>query len=172
MPATYEPIASVTLTTGTNTVTFSSIPQTFTDLVGVWSLRSSANGPFNQIRIGINGQSNIYSRTTLFGDGSTASSSRYANMPGLLEPQGFIVPASGPANSYAIQVWDFMSYSNTNVFKTALSREHYDGTMPSRNVYLIRTTSAITQISVGAAGGSDSLVAGSTISLYGIKASA
>jgi hypothetical protein len=42
--ATYEPIATTTLGSATNTITFNSIPSTYTDLRIVVSVKSSADG--------------------------------------------------------------------------------------------------------------------------------
>ena len=81
MPATYTLISSNVLTSTASTVTFSSIPSTYTDLV----LRMSIRDTNTTIIIGggnvkFNGSStNIYSVTRLIGDGSAASSTRTSN---------------------------------------------------------------------------------------------
>ncbi len=74
MPTTYEPIATTTLGSAAATITFSTIPATYTDLRVVWvgtvTVADSAGMRFNSDS-GTN-----YSRTVLQGDGSAASSNR------------------------------------------------------------------------------------------------
>ena len=70
MPSTYTLIASNILASATNSITFSSIPATYTDLVLRWSTRSAASGRDDQITF--NGDSStIYSSTSLWGTGSS-----------------------------------------------------------------------------------------------------
>ena len=169
MPETYEPIASAVATGSVFSFSFTSIPSTYTDLVLRYSVRSDQNGPYNQARIYLNGASGIYSATNIAGDGTNASSGRYANMPGGME-LAFITPANAASGIYAMSEFNVMSYANTNTFKTLLVKQSWDGVFPRYSVVLARTTAAITSISVEAAGSSFRFVAGSTAALYGIKA--
>jgi hypothetical protein len=76
MPVTYQLISSNVLSSNAASVTFSSIPATYTDLVVRASARSSAASPFSDLRTTINSnttQAN-YLFTYLLGSGSTVSS--------------------------------------------------------------------------------------------------
>ena len=74
MPATYEPINTQTLGTAVADVYFTSIPQTYTDLVLVISSNTSSN---TQTGYRLNSDSgNNYSDTRLSGDGASALSTR------------------------------------------------------------------------------------------------
>jgi hypothetical protein len=73
MPLTYTLIASNTVGSGgTASITFSSIPSTYTDLVLLMSLRQSGAG--NNVRYSINGTTTGYSERLLYGSGSSAGS--------------------------------------------------------------------------------------------------
>lgn len=69
---TYQLIASNTLSVQTMTVTFSSIPQTYTDLLFKLSVRSTEGGFTNdQLKMRLNGSSSsVYGSTFIRGDGS------------------------------------------------------------------------------------------------------
>ena len=73
MAATYELIASNTLTTSAASVTFSAIPATYTDLTIKISARRAASGR-SDIDMSFNTDTTEHSRTHLQGNGSTASS--------------------------------------------------------------------------------------------------
>ena len=74
MPAsnTYESISSVTLTSNSTTVTFGSIPQTYTDLVLVIVAKITSGGLDMFIRFNSDTGSN-YSYTQLYGNGTSAA---------------------------------------------------------------------------------------------------
>jgi hypothetical protein len=81
MPAgnTYESIATQTLGSSSGSITFSSIPSTYTDLVIVFSGTTAA---LVAVDIQFNGDTSTnYSRTIISGNGSTASSDREVNQP-------------------------------------------------------------------------------------------
>jgi hypothetical protein len=166
MPRTYEAITSTTLGSDTATVTFSSISGSFTDLVLVMALRGASAGTDYDAWFRFNGDTSTnYSRTVLYGDGSIAGSLRNSNMANAYGPYP---PGNGAtANLFSVDVVHFMSYSNTNVFKTYMNRSNYRSGVIA-NVGLWRSTSAITSIQIGMDG--SSIKAGSTMSLYGIKA--
>ena len=98
MATTYELIASNTVGSGgASSVTFSSIPQTYTDLKVVFSLRSSnaAVDDATFLRFGSNSSIDTgsnYSYKYLRGNGSSASS-------GSSSPQTFIYVGQGVANN-------------------------------------------------------------------------
>ena len=72
--ATYQLISSVTVGSGgAATMTFSSIPATYTDLLLKISSRNTSGGADNH-RISFNGNTTSYSFRSLEGNGSTASS--------------------------------------------------------------------------------------------------
>ena len=161
MPATYEPIATTTLGSAAADITFTSIPATYTDLRLAFVATASTS---DNARMQINGDTATnYSRTTIFGDGSTATSNRVTN--------NAFIGISTVALSTTLPTFftmDFFSYAgSTN--KTCLITHQADkngsGNV-SRIVGLWRSTSAITSIKLYM--GSGNLAAGTTATLYGI----
>lgn len=71
------PISSTTLGSSAASVTFSSIPQTYTDLIVRCSTRSVAGTPYEMMAIQLNGSAAAnYSETFMWGTGSIAVSTR------------------------------------------------------------------------------------------------
>jgi len=162
MPAaqTYEPIATTTLGSATNTVTFSSIPGTYTDLLLSYGVKSNSATDV-LCRFNSDTGSN-YSQTVLQGNGTTAASGRSSNQTRIL------LDSCGYPNNPSPNVCNvsFMNYSNTTTFKTAISRNAGSSTVTGE-VGLYRSTSAISSITLT---GGVNFATGSTFSLYGIKA--
>jgi hypothetical protein len=165
MPTTYEPIATTTLGSATATVTFSSIPSTYTDLILQTSPKTSDGSGYFQVFPNNDTGSN-YSRTVLQGNGSSASSNRNSNSSNGLQIN--CATSSQDANSYPVTI-HLMNYANTNTNKTALTRA--GGTsvgLVEAYVWLYRSTSAITSLVIKA--NTTTFAVGSTFTIYGIKA--
>lgn len=160
MPATYEPIATATLSSA-GTITFTSIPGTYTDLRVI--AVGNPNGAAITLRFNSN-SSNVYSRTRIVGDGSTATSGRSTGDTWI--DAG---PSSGATSTPYMVTFDIFSYAgSTN--KTVLGTQSFDyngSGYVARTVSLWRNTSAITSILV-AGDGSGNLDSGFTATLYGI----
>jgi hypothetical protein len=169
MPAgnTYEAIATQTLVNDTTTVTFSSIPQTYTDLIIVSSAQSTQSGSsINNLRGTFNSDTGgNYSATYLYGDGSAAGSIRETNLA--IMPLGNMTQTS--ATYQTLNIIHIMNYSNTTTYKTVLVRDNSASVQVEATVGLWRNTSAITQISLARGTSPNIIKAGSTFSLYGIK---
>ena len=162
MPAgsTYTPIASQTITSNTSTFTFSSIPSTYTDLVIAASLKNNIGAGYNLL-MRFNGDSGSnYSATEIAGDGSSVVSSRGTN-------QTSAQTMRNDNSNFSPSIVSIQNYSNTNTFKTSLSRTSTSNS-PRAFVCLWRSTAAINSITFLME--SNDLVAGSTITLYGITA--
>lgn len=164
MPTTYEPIATTTLSSAAASITFSSIPATYTDLrlVFVGQLNTgSAN-----LTLRFNGDTGTnYSNTNLGGDGSTAQSVRQTSTS-----RGYINSITSiNATSLMLQECDIMNYAGstnkTTISKGSADKNGSGGT--EVNVMLWRNTSAITSVQVLPDG--NSLNTGTTATLYGIK---
>ena len=172
MPSTYEPIATNTLGSDTSTVTFSSIPSTYTDLRIVASVRvASASIDYFSMRLNSDTAAN-YSLTYLQGFGLTASSSRFSSLSqGII---GWATSNTEPANQFNFLTVDLMNYSNSTTNKTYLTRSNDATNRVYSEVGLYRSTSAISSIVFGTWGagtfGANNIKAGSTFTLYGIKA--
>jgi hypothetical protein len=152
---TYEPIATQTVTgSSTATITFSSIPQTYTDLVLVSNGGLANNGGYG-LRYN-NDTSSVYSRTFLKGDGSSVTSARASN-------EDYVPSTAGGANQ--TNIWQLQNYSNTTTFKTALSRGSGAGSDAIAFALLWRSTAAINRID---ATSNSTFTAGTTFTLYGI----
>jgi hypothetical protein len=156
MAATYTPIASVTIGTATPSVTFSSIPQTYTDLIIIGQGAGSCPEPF----IRFNGDtSTLYSNTRLYGNGTTASSDRSSG-----DTSYYLTVGSFTDGNFVFQL---NNYSNTTTFKTGLSRANRPDSHVALVAGLYRSTSAITSIVLTGASAANFTV-GSTFNLYGI----
>jgi len=107
-----------------------------------------------------------YSRTWVYGDGSSAVSNRTSNATSAY----WGATASG--SEFLLNEFNLMNYGNSTTNKTMLVRQTQasSGGQAGAYVYLWRSTSAITSISFISATGSATIAAGSTITLYGIQA--
>ena len=169
MAATYTPIASITLGATALSVTFSSIPQTYTDLIIIVNAKNTNNSESTKsCFLRFNGDStSLYSYTWIDGNGSSASSNRDSGANRAY--YGEIV------NSYNVNASNFSqfnininNYSNTTTHKTFLSRSS-NLFYPSLVCGLYRSTSAITSVQL-LIQDTDQFVVGSTFNLYGIQA--
>jgi len=157
--STYTPIATQTLGSTATTITFSSIPSTYTDLQIVTSVTStSSTASAMYIRFNSDTASN-YSYTYLYGTGSAAGSARSSN-------QSNIYFGSASSQEVTTNIGFVNSYANSSVYKTCICRESASKTEALACVGLWRSTSAISTIDLFTTGYVFS--AGSTFSLYGI----
>jgi hypothetical protein len=160
MPATYDKIAAVT-GTGATSLTLSSIPATYTDLVLI--MNGTASSATN-VYMRFNGDTgNNYSVTRLSGNGSSATSDRNSNYNSLQTFLGYYDTTVGTST---VQV---MNYSNTTTNKTALARYNYTTNEVSASVGLWRSTAAINSITV-LTSNTATFPSSTTFTLYGIKA--
>ena len=168
MAITYEPIATTTLGTAAATVTFSSIPGTYTDLVLVMRVTNSSSGSLAVLTTFNNDTGSNYSVTRVYGNGSTATSDRFSSATAI--DAGYMPGSNGTGPGTIIA--NIMNYSNTTTDKTVLDRwESEAAASGSRYVVAVvglwRSTSAITEIDLGLNGAGD-FTSGSTFTLYGI----
>lgn len=163
LPSTMTPIATQTLTADAASVTFSSLPQGYTDLMLVINSKGSVT---NYPAIRVNGDTGTnYSRTYLTGNGTAASSGRDTTIS-----LAYINANSGndTSNFNYVGTAHFMNYSNTTTYKTFLGRSSNAGSGADATVNLWRSTAAITSITALLNTGNYST--GSIFTLYGIKA--
>ena len=160
----YEVISTQTLGSAVTTVTFSSIPQTYTDLVLVCSTKPSSSAYLGYIKLN-NDATSLYSETLLYGTGSVAGSARESN-----RTSGYVSnwTTANSTSLFTVFQIHFMNYANTSIYKTYIARSSDAGTEVNASVNLYRSTSAITQIAFSVNTGN--LDIGSTFTLYGIKA--
>jgi hypothetical protein len=165
--ATYTPIATTTLGSSSTSVSFSSFSG-YTDLVCIYSVRTSAAGA-QDVYVQFNGDTATnYSATILYGDGSAASSYRSSNDARgiLLDFQGSAGPTSGPYNTGII---NFMNYANSTTYKTTVGRTGRADSGADAGVGLWQSTAAITSMAFKLSAG-NSFATGSVFTLYGITA--
>jgi hypothetical protein len=163
---TYEPIATSTLGTATNTVTFSSISQTYTDLILVCTGKNSTAYDGIDIRVG-NGSLDTgsnYAIIAVNGNGSNAQSFRDSNASSMTN-MGIT-----SASKVQVSTYHFMNYSNTTTYKTVLGRSSVQDFRVAAIVGLWRSTSAINTVSLRSDNASYNFTVGSTFTLWGIKA--
>jgi hypothetical protein len=165
MPATYEAIATTTLSTSTATVSFTSISGAYTDLVIVIANATNLIGNSDVLMRFNSDSGSNYSATILTGDGSAASSARRTNSTSII-CNYFNFLNSSPATQFNISI---QNYSNTTTYKTALIRANRAAQATEAIVGIWRATpAAITSIDFSLS--SSSYATGTTFTLYGIKA--
>jgi hypothetical protein len=168
--ATYSPLQSISLNSASSSITFNNIPQTYTNLVIVCNTAPSTNN--YGIYLYYNGSTGSnYSGTAMYGNGSTPLSARWAaiNTPGTSNwVGGQILGLSNTLGQNAVVITVF-NYSNTTTYKTLLSKSVEPNGVEVSSGLWKGSTEAITSITIGAQSAA-TLAAGSTFSLYGIKA--
>ena len=169
----YDSIATTTVSTATATVTFSSIPATYTHLqirfLSQSNRTSSDSGDYLVVRFNSDTGSNYYYGHQLKGDGATASA--FANGSGtsiLIERIGNY---ETNANAFTGGVTDILDYSNTNKYKTTRSLLGYSTNTAYGQVNLASglwmSSAAISNITISMANAQHTQY--SQFALYGIK---
>jgi hypothetical protein len=180
MATTYTLISSSIVIGTAASVTFSSIPATYTDLVLKLSARSNASGAtdtLGDLRINAT-TSSLYSNTTVYSDG--ASSASYRNTAGTYA-QCFTISGAGATGSTFGSVELYLpNYISTTQYKVASVFSAAESNTATANTWywngataaLYReSANAITQVTVALNTSGASFVTNSSFYLYGIKKS-
>jgi hypothetical protein len=175
MANTYTLIEAKTLASNAASITFSSIPATYTDFVIRWSIRtdSSSSGGVSNLQVTTNGSAtSIYSYTYMRGNGVAGSSSaQNAAANTYLPVTAGTNNSTATANTFASGEVYFPNYLSSaykpfsifNATENNLAGSAYILSQAS----LINSTAAISSITVDAAGWN--FIPASSFYLYGIK---
>ena len=172
MANTYELIASSVLSATATTVTFSSIPQTYTDLVLKTTVRSEYASAQSRYRVYVNTLStrSIYNYSALVASGATVGSESAVGNAFWYSQES--PAATSTSNTFDSNEWYFADYTATTFNKNGVN---YESSI-STNLYQylggsnLNDPAAITTLYV-VMGNSANFSIGSTFYLYGIKKS-
>lgn len=168
MANTYELITSQTLSSSVSTVTFSSIPNTFTDLKLVISARTDKAVPYSEpIQGYFNGSNaNLTYRRLYYSSGSVGSDSGTTGFFGIADSAQQTASTFGNSEAYIPNYAssNYKSFSTDSVSESNAANDYQSQLTAS----LWSSTAAITSITLyGTYSGN--FVSGSTFYLYGIK---
>ncbi len=160
MPTTtYTPLATVTLGSSASSVTFSSIPATYRDLILVHN-GTSSNSDVNTIlaRLNADSGSNFF-QVAMTGDGSATSSFTFTGT-------GISAGLTRSAQ-VSVNITQIMDYSATDKHKTALSRHNNSAQALRAAATRWANTAAVSSIVLVIDSGA-TFSSGTIFSLYGI----
>jgi hypothetical protein len=165
-----QPIYTQTVGSGgVASITFNSIPQTFTDLCIKHSTRSSAASTDVDIFLQLNGDNaSNYSTTRLYSQGSSVGTDRQSptNVIRVAGTEG----TSATSNTFASGEFYISNYASSNYKSIIIDDVEESNTTTGFYMFLIsglwRSTSGVTSIYL--VPGSGSFVQYSTFTLYGI----
>jgi hypothetical protein len=173
MAGTYKLIQAQTLSSSQSSVTFSSIPATYTDLVFRISARTNLPGANQDINVQYNSSTGAnYSQTTLLGNGTAADSYRSTNASTDVA-LGTVVGATATANTFNSLEFYIPNYAGSTRKPSSMFSVAENNSAAQFNTYIYTAagnwalTNAITEIKFSV--GSYSFVSGSSFYLYGIE---
>jgi len=161
----YDSIATTTLSTPTTSITFSSIPATYTHLQIRGISQKSTNSDNTHIVLNGDTGSN-YATHYLIGDGSSASSAAETTTS-----RAYVNVLTQSSTSFAASITDILDYTNTNKYKTirTLAGIDLNGT---GSVWLVSglwmSASAVTSITLRPTA-AQNFATYTSFALYGIK---
>ena len=165
-------ISSQTLASSAATVTFSSIPATYTDLVLRCSIRRAAtSNQSTDLKITFNADTATnYSKTSIEGSGATASSTRQTSQTAqfFLDLTAGSVSTANTFSSFEMYLPNYTSTSNRPLSGFGANENNTTTAYLVGQAGLYRGTSAISSIEIGqpSTGSFDTT---SSFYLYGIK---
>ena len=173
MANTYVLIQAQTLASAAATVTFSSIPATYTDLLLRVSARTTEAGPNELMIYTLNGNTGSnYSTTTLIGNSSTAVSNRTTSAANIRA--GWQDGDTATASTFGSAEIYIPSYTATQNKPTSNFSVAENNSATAADTYInanagsFRITPAITSIDLATINGNNFKI-GSSFYLYGIK---
>ena len=173
MALTYVLIAKQILTGSQTSVTFTGIPQTFTDLLFRVNIRSDFSGNVVSPTLKYNSLgTSIYGTRYLRANNTTASSALQSGQSESYFNTGS-AGSTAPAGLFAATDFYISDYTNNNYksiayfngVSTSTASSHYVDTASN----YIDITTGITSITIDIGAGAFNMVAGSSFYLYGIK---
>lgn len=158
---TYDLLASTTLTSATNNVTFSAISQSYGDLILVVESAGAAGNVSMRLRLNLDSDSNYKSANMKTNDAADLASLwetplTEANLSG-----GYLVQETAPGIT-RVQI---MEYTATDKYKSILHTFDQANNGIARGTSRWVSTSAVNSVSIL---GSNNLRIGSTFKLYGV----
>jgi hypothetical protein len=162
---TYVAIEIKTITSTVQAVTFTSIPQTYTDLVLVAQPKCDVQRDL-EIRVGNGSLDTGSNYSTTAGWASTTTTGSNRNSGATYMYGNYYAGATATAGEN-VRIYHFNNYANTNTFKSVLMRSSTASKGVDMLVGTWRSTSAINTISIFPLSGD--IVAGSIFTLYGIE---
>lgn len=172
MANTFVKIASTAIGSGGSaSVTFSSIPATYTDLCILVSSRNSSAGAVSDMYMTFNGSATSYSERTIFGNGSTTSAEQFTSqtvIPRAGYSTGTAFTTGAFSNStYYITNYASSLYKSVNINST--TEDNGTGSYIGEMAGLWSSSSAITSLTLTPYAGVGNFAQYSTFTLYGIK---
>lgn len=173
MPATFDKLASVTLTSS-GAISLTSIPSTYTDLFIVGQLRAAGGSTVENCWWQVNGVTTetVYNDMRMIVYGSPPSN--WANNSSNNLTENYIGAIAGNAdgnNQYTPFTLNLNNYSNTSVYKPSFGYwavYTYERGFRNGNFMKMGAGTAINSITFNCAGGSN-FAAGSSVTIYGIR---
>lgn len=173
MPQTYEPIATSTLGSAANSVTFSSVPATYTDLRVVFLGKLvTGSGIFFGVTFNNNDGTGNSNNIIMHSDGTTFGGSQLGDQS---QGGGTFYDIEMATTYDQLIIVDIFSYANTSIYKTYLATLAGDqagsyGTVfgAARSANTWANTAAINTVKVRT--GTGNFATGTKVTLFGIKA--
>lgn len=167
------PIATYTVSgTSTYTVTLSSIPQKYQDLMLVTSVRTAYSNLSETIGMYLNGDnsSGLYSFTNIV-TADTIYNGRSTGVNQWTIAQ--VIGNTSATGMFGSSISHILNYTNTSTYKSAVCRHAADLNNSGNGCVgmygcLYRSTNAVTSLSLQSANGAY-FIAGSTFNLYGVR---
>jgi hypothetical protein len=154
-------IESKTLATAAASIEFTSIPQTFTDLVLLISARNDTSNAVAGL-ISFNGNTANFSSRFLTSDGSSASSGTFARFACSFQDDN----TANTFNNGALYIPNYSGATHKSYSSDQATENNATGNNMGIIAGLWANTAAITSLAISPASGN--LRIGSTISLYGV----
>jgi len=167
MANTYTLIQSVTVGSGgAASIEFGSIPQTYTDLLVVTSVRTNRSAVVDNLQIEFNGLSTNLTFRLLYGGGTSATSA--SGSYGLVADANAATSTASVFSSHSIYIPNYTGSTNKSFSVDAVTENNATEAYQEMVAGLWSATSAITSLRLFPRTGT-LLVQYSSASLYGIK---
>jgi hypothetical protein len=162
MPSAITPLANVTLGSNAATITFSSINQSYQDLLFVFNLQSVTAGDFIAVRVG--GFTSLYGFNMYDGNGTNRNAWTTVNSSFFQFDQNYQSIETARLNAAHMYICD---YSATNRHKSVFLKTGRAGQLSLNGGRLPNNSTAITSITFSLSNWS--FAAGSSVALYGVS---
>lgn len=170
-PPTYTYINKYTTSTGDTSVTFNSVPQTYSDLLIRMSVRDNANAAVHNIALKFNNNSSSYNGTFFYSEGSTAGAGATGRND--FAQGSYAMANTSRADSFSIIDAYVFDYTNSSRYKCIT----YDNALANNSLTsggmnywhsIWSNNAAITTVTITEIDGA-AFIANSTFYLYGIS---